>query len=435
MDLYYNNATVDGQWDTIGNWWLDSIYTLPASSYGLPQAGDNVYIDSDLSTGPSTPVVLADIICGSINVVTSFAVDLGNATTNSSYEFYNDVVHIGSSVFGSYYFYGNSINSGTVDSNNTSSGFFDNSLNTGTANNDTSFSNNSQNTGTCNNNASFADSSYNTGTVVEDATFNTFTDLGSGAYEDTLGYGIGTVNGIVAGSGSQLYSIQYISNNMTGEIVATTYPFGVEFTNSTTNNGTIDIGGVSQFIDTSINQDDVVGDAAFSDGSYNDTTGSVGGNATFNGTSYNIGTVTGNATFNYAGVVNGIADDTTGYSSGIVDGVVYGAGSAVITTWRFSGDLLNTAVCSGNAIFTGNSTYGNSGVVEGDASFYNGSGNFGTVEGTTYIYNDSRNTGTVQDIVYKSVESAKLAIQNGDTGTVNGTVSFPFADILGTGLQ
>lgn len=129
-------------------------------------------------------------------------------------------------------------------------------------------------------------------------------------------------------------------------------------------------------------------------------------------------------------------DDNTGYSSGTVGGVVYGASSTVITTWRFSGDLQSNATCTGNAIFDGDGgIYGNAGTVTGDASFYDGAFNSGTVQGTTFIYDDSRNEGVVEDIVYKSAEAARLAIQNSYIGTINGTVSLPFADILGTGLQ
>ena len=466
VDLYYNNDTTDGQWDTIGNWWLDLAYTLPAATYGLPQAGDNVFIDNKLSAGPVVPVALNAIECGFYNSSSSFNVNLGGATT-TTYNFYNNVTHTGTTVVGSYnfrdnstnsgtvvgpyYFRDNSTNSGTVDSNNMSSGFFDNSQNTGSAANaagfsgsaansgtcgsDASFSYNSLNSGTVVGNATFNDNSYNSGTVVGNATFNTFTDLGDGEYEDTVGYGIGTVNGDVAGSGSQFYILKYLNNEMIGSIIATTDQFTVEFRNSTFNTGVIDLYDEARvsYYDNSYNTGTVSGDADFFNFSYN--IGTVSGDVTFSDSSYNSGTVSGDATFNYLTVTDGIVDDTTGYSSGIVGGVVYGASSTVITTWRFSGDLRNAATCDGDAIFNGDDDFGNSGTITGDASFYNGSFNSGTVQGTTFIYDGSRNTGTVEDIVYKSAEAARLAIQNSYIGTINGTVSLPFADILGTGLQ
>ena len=223
----------------------------------------------------------------------------------------------------------------------------------------------------------------------------------------------------MAGSGSELYTLKYLNNEMIGSIIATTDPFTVEFRNSTFNAGVIDL--YSSY------------GVSYSDSSYN--SGTVSGDATFSDSSYNSGTVSGDATFNYLAVTDGIVDDTTGYSSGIVGGVVYGASSTVITTWRFSGDLRNAATCDGDAIFNGDDDFGNSGTITGDASFYTGSFNSGIVQGTTFIYDGSRNTGTVEDIVYKSAEAARLAIQNSYIGTINGTVSLPFADILGTGLQ
>jgi hypothetical protein len=406
MNVYYNNAQADGQWDTLGNWWEDSTYTTPlTSNNGVPSAGDDAFIDGELLNGPSNPVVLNSIQCGTIKN-DAFTVDLGNATA-SSYNFYNSVDHIGTTVFGGYGFYGNSSNSGTVESAGLGGEFTGNSVNNGNIGDSVLFSSNSSNSNTCLSDAVFNGNSYNTGTVVGDATFNTFTDLGGGEYEDTLGYGIGTVNGTVAGSGSQLYNIKYISNNMTGEIIATTYTvFQVTFNNDTTNNGRIDIASTTNFFNTSINQDDIIGNASFNDTSYNDTTGGfVGGNASFSNTSYNIGTVDGNATFAYI-LTAPIADDITGYASGIVGGDIYNSSAQIITTWRFTGagsDLRSGATCQGNAIFK--DTAGNVGTVTGDAYF--------------------------------DASSVKWIIKNASSfgGAIDGDVFLPFADILGTGLQ
>jgi hypothetical protein len=431
-NYYYNNGTSNALWNTVANWFLDSDYLIPAGS--LPTPSDDVFIDGALTTGPSVAVSLASITCGSI-LTSAFNVNLGNATTGGSYEFYNNVTHTGTSVVGGYYFYGNSINSGIVDSNNVSSGFFDSSENSGTAYSVAEFNNNSTNTGTCDSTASFSDSSHNLGTVIStatfydlsynsgtvngDAIFNTFTSISSNIYEDTVGYGTGTVNGGVLVSIDYVIRIEYINNDMLGYIIPTSSSLDVVFNNNTNNQGTVDILYAVQFLDSS----------------YNNSTGIVENNAEFNDTSYNIGTVGGDAEFNYiTSVIDGIADDITGYSSGEVGGVVRGDVGQVITTWRITNQLRSDGTCQGNAIFIGFDTY-NNGTVIFDASFYGGSINNGAVEGTTFIYDDSRNTGTVEDIVYKSSEAARLAIQNSYIGTINGTVSLPFADILGTGLQ
>ena len=400
MNVYYNNAQADGQWDTLGNWWEDSTYTIPlTSNNGVPSAGDDAFIDGELLNGPFTPVVLNSIQCGTIKD-DAFTVDLGNATA-SSYTFYNSVEHTGNTVFGGYVFNGNSSNSGTVESAGLGGEFTGNSVNSGNIGDSVLFSSNSINIGTCSSDAVFNGNSYNTGTVVGDATFNTFTDLGGGEYEDTLGYGIGTVNGTVDGSGSQLYNIKYISNNMTGEIIATTYTdFQVTFNNNTTNNGRIDITGITNFFGDSVNQDDIIGNASFNNTSYNDTTGFVGGNASFSDASYNIGTVDGNATFAYI-LTAPIADDITGYASGNVGGDIYGPGQ-LITTWRFTTtNLLSGGICEGNAIFKSTSV----------------------------------NRGTVTGNAYFDASSVKASLSAETSGAVGGNIFLPFADILGTGLQ
>lgn len=381
-NYYYNNETSDALWDTVANWFLDSDYLIPAGS--LPTPSDDVFIDGELTTGPSVAVSLASITCGSI-LTSPFNVNLGNATTGGSYEFYNNVTHTGTSVVGGYYFYDNSINSGGVDSNNVSGGFFDSSENSGTAYSIAEFNNNSTNTGTCDSTASFSDSSHNLGTVISTATFNdlsyntgtilgnatfaTFADLGSGRYEDVLGYGIGIVGGDVEGSGSELYTIAYETENMTGNITATTDNVNVDFQNATYNAGNIDI----------------IGSVAFSD------------------TSYNIGTIQNNAIFVYTTAVNGIVNDITGYASGTVNGAIYDStGTALISSWRFTTtNLLSGGVCDGNAIFK----------------------------------NTSVNRGTVTGNAYFDIGCVKKSLSAGNIGTIGGTVFLPFADILGTGLQ
>jgi hypothetical protein len=219
------------------------------------------------------------------------------------------------------------------------------------------FYDNSYNTGTCDT-AIFNDASYNTGTILGNATFASFSDAGGGRYEDVLGYGIGIVGGVVAGSGSELYAIVYETENMTGNIIATTDNFQVEFKNATYNTGNIDIIGT----------------------------------VTFANTSYNIGTIQNNAIFGYTTAVNGIVDDITGYASGTVNGSIYDSTSfALISTWRFTTtNLVSGGICDGNAIFKNTSI--NRGTVTGNAYFDIGcvrkslsSGNIGTIGGTVFL--------------------------------------------------
>ena len=40
--LYYNNATLDSEWNTLGNWWNDAVFTDPALA--LPTPGDDLEI-------------------------------------------------------------------------------------------------------------------------------------------------------------------------------------------------------------------------------------------------------------------------------------------------------------------------------------------------------------------------------------------------------
>jgi hypothetical protein len=48
-NLYYNNAEEDGDWNTLGNWWLNEEFTDPADS--LPGTLDSVYVSGhDMST-------------------------------------------------------------------------------------------------------------------------------------------------------------------------------------------------------------------------------------------------------------------------------------------------------------------------------------------------------------------------------------------------
>jgi hypothetical protein len=49
--LYFYSAP-HAAWDTLSNWWQDSAFTIPATA--IPATGDTVYIESSITTGPTT---------------------------------------------------------------------------------------------------------------------------------------------------------------------------------------------------------------------------------------------------------------------------------------------------------------------------------------------------------------------------------------------
>jgi len=54
--LYYNNAAGDYDWNTLGNWWTDPVFSSPAPN--LPAVGDDVVISANVNgnSGPAAAV-------------------------------------------------------------------------------------------------------------------------------------------------------------------------------------------------------------------------------------------------------------------------------------------------------------------------------------------------------------------------------------------
>jgi hypothetical protein len=168
LNLYYNGA-VNGSYDTLGNWWLDDGFTIPATA--LPATGDTIYISASVSTPPSTEVTLNHIyIDGPPNYYAGVNLTgiTGDATVAGSN--YN---YIQGALTGNVTFYGTSFNNGTITGDTT---FYDNSSNWAIVNGNATFNDTSyQYTGTVNGNATFNDFSMNTsGWVFGDATFNDY---------------------------------------------------------------------------------------------------------------------------------------------------------------------------------------------------------------------------------------------------------------------
>jgi len=153
--LYYN-AAVDTDWNNLGNWWMDSNHTVPATS--LPTSIDDAIMTAMCSTNSgSEPTIV-------------------NLTFNAPNELF---LAITIAVSGNAIFSNFSVNVGTITGNVT---FNDSSYNTGTINGNVTFNEYSNNNGFVLGNAIFNNSSVNySGYVNGNATFNdsSYTDVNS----------------------------------------------------------------------------------------------------------------------------------------------------------------------------------------------------------------------------------------------------------------
>lgn len=411
-DLYYNNATLDGSWDTAANWWLDSTYATPAVA--IPQDSDSVWIDANLTNGPSFTIQISVVRCGVYNYNTFYVTLNANIQITTGFLFYNNAMHDGEFI-GAYSFFDNSQNLGVIDSLGLTSGFYGNSINHGILSSQASFQDNSFNLGGCLGNTDFygnsrnsgtikngffSDLTYNAGFISENAFFINFETLDTNKFSDNLGYGIGSVLGTShAGIDSiQIGVLEYINNPMFGEIFSPNYFFTVNFRNGTSNSGDINLPVV------------------------------------FYDTSYNIGYVL-SAKFEYIDTAGtGISDDITSYATGIVEEDILDVSNTPITSWRFTTTQLQAnAICQGNAIFSLESA--NLGNVTQNAYFYNQAFNAGSVALNATFSDNSYNGGNIGgSATYTSAYTAQIAIYV-NNGTINGAIIFPFADVLGTGLQ
>ena len=119
VTLYFNGA-VNGNWNTLGNWWLDSGHTVAAPS--LPAAGDSVIATASITSNSGGAVTLANFTIGGSNGLSTTITVSGNATFND--DSFND-----STVSGNATFNDDSYNDGTVSGDAT---FNDDSANFGT---------------------------------------------------------------------------------------------------------------------------------------------------------------------------------------------------------------------------------------------------------------------------------------------------------------
>ena len=172
--FYFNNAAADGDWQTLGNWWMSydaetNTFSVPAT--GLPTSTDDIevhgYMWSNTGGNPTVAnVAIFDSNSGNPGISITLTVT-GNCTLSG----YCFVACPLLTVNGHCTFSNGSVNGGTITGDctfNTAS--YSNEY--GTINGDCVFNDGSYNGGTITGLCTFNDGSNNQGTVTGDCTFN-----------------------------------------------------------------------------------------------------------------------------------------------------------------------------------------------------------------------------------------------------------------------
>ncbi len=196
---------------------------------------------------------------------------------------------------------------------------------------------------------------------------------------------------------------------------------------------TLTVSGMATFFEYTGNQSGTIsGNATFNGNSSNWYMATIDGDATFNDYSLNDGTVTGTAKFNYA----------SGGWCAISSGMFWGCGTAgsivdsdgnPITAWAFD-DGSNHGLVNGDAFFYTLSYNAADGTVTGGAYFNYDSVNYGTVHSAIFdnsSYNSSggvvQNSAEFHEHSYNSGTVGDGATFNDDSyndGYVSGTAAF-----------
>lgn len=165
MATLYYNAAVDTDWNTLGNWWLNSGHTTPATS--LPTSSDSVVASASIGSNSGSEPTLVDVTLngsGSLDISITFT---GSATFNDSAGY--DLAGVGATLTGNATFNDSTVNNGIVNGNAT---FNDSSYNNSVGSvGAATFNANSLNYGSVGGAATFDGSSVNLGTVGGNATF------------------------------------------------------------------------------------------------------------------------------------------------------------------------------------------------------------------------------------------------------------------------
>jgi hypothetical protein len=432
--LYFNGA-VDSDWNTVGNWWVDSNFSN--RSYNIPTSIDDVVISASVSSNSGSEPNVVNLTHGAAG---DFGIDItvtGLATFNSGGLCGGDIT--GDCVFET----GTSIcSSGSVDGDVTFNGF---SYNNGTITGDCTFNNSSYNSGTitgyCTFNSTssngggslsgtitgdctFNDSSYNNGTITGACTFNSTSEN----YDYGTITGACTFNGYSENDGTIYGDCTFNDDTRNREII-----YGDCTFNSTSANRAIGatITGDCTFNDSSANNGTVAGDATFNDNSYNDggmLSGTIYGDCTFNDSSYNGGTITGNATFNdnsylsCGGIITGNVtfNDYAVMDSSLCNAEVIGNATFNDNSYAYGG------LVTGNATFNDNS-YSSYGTVTGNATFNDNSYNTGALTCGSAVFNDN-SVNTTGSVISEGSISPLVVVFNNNSinsaGTIQGNATF-----------
>lgn len=290
---FYFNAAADGTWDNHLNWWRDSAFSVPAGA--IPAKNSTVFIEANLTTGPSVAITLAALYIAQINnAVTLGSSGAGISTTG------NLTVGVGSSLYGR-------INSANLTIGGTASFYGSNGGNSSTIT-----------VGSAN----FYQGSSNYGTGQGSASNGVIT--GSAIFQDN------SKNYCSIGGGATFND--FSSNNSGGHVMD-----GAIFNNSSYNAS----GG------------SVVGGATFNDSSYNASGATVDGTATFYSSSYNNGLVSGNANV-YSPVIKPLGGSVTGtityigYSTLYFNAAADGTWNNLSNWWRDSAFTVRASALPAN---------------------------------------------------------------------------------------
>lgn len=403
--LYFNGA-VDGDWNTLGNWWDDSGFTTPASA--LPTSSDSVIASATISSNSGSAPTVIDFTIGggsyTIQLSSTILTVTGTATFNDSTSLLAQIN--GSVVFNDTSFNDNGVIVGNVV-------FNDSSYHDGTG---TQYG--------ITGNVTFNNNSYCIGPIDGNNITVTFND------SSILGVWDGTQGGYITGN-AEFNDNSIKRGNVTGTITwnSTYHPDGDGLTyyfNGVVDNDWNNIGNwwldsgftvpITTLIGLPQNIDSVVASANITSNSGSEptvanftitdaemrTNSNITNSAIFNGSSIlavpsgsiqmNMTDASATITFNNNSVHNG---GINVFSNG-------GTGSVIFNDSSY----INTGTINANTTFNDNSALGVSGNITGDVTFNDSSIKRGTITGTitwnssypndyslTYYYNNATTDG------------------------------------------
>lgn len=200
-NLYFN-AAIDSDWNTLGNWWLDSSFTVQATH--LPRSIDSVLVDLgfagsslDANSGP---------------IPTVYNLTVGDSQENlPRLSFSIDINILNVAIFSNNILVPSNIN-GNVIFNDRTYG------NGGTINGNCVFNNSSVNYSNITGNATFNDSSLNSlGVIYGNATFNDNAANSAGSITVDAVFNDSAINGGVV-YGNAIFNNNSINNGLVANI-------------------------------------------------------------------------------------------------------------------------------------------------------------------------------------------------------------------------